>query len=208
MQLPIIKAEVDFTTLIYMVAVVLWVFGNLFSKRNKKKGNQSKQQQPAQPRPAPQSRAEEELRGFLDRMSGQREEQNEENYIEAPKPQPQVQQVRQSAAPSRPLPVQTPEPETVESKSLPTLTSQSSAGMGAAFASALRSTGSQFKLTEANISILKQSMKSTHPIPAAPVVTRKDLKNKKMFRKAMVAQIILGTPRAFETSDVPDAIRH
>ncbi len=215
MNQPIISAGIDFTTLIYIIVMVVWVFGKMLSKKNKK-GNS----RPGERRPPAGSSAEVELREFLERMSGQREEPEEEEFVEVSPPQPvlivkrkettQEDHYRTEEPSSPPPPAYVPKPvmPDVQDEMKANVTHRSPAGMGAAFASALRSSGSQFKLTEANISILKQSMRSTHPQPLAPVVTRKELKSRKMFRKAMAAKIILGTPRAFETQDVPEAIRH
>ena len=212
-----ILADVDLSTLIYLIAVVIWVLGNVF-KAKKKQGSPSRPQ-PSRPPRADESDAERELREFLETLAGGRptEESGEQPQpVSTPAPTLRRKPAKPArATPSPPPPVRrppatpdfVPEPDLV--KIMKELADQQptrgGTSMGTAFATALRSRGTQFKLPEVRLAAMKQATSGLHPIPATPLLQRRELASRTSLRKLVAAKIILGEPKAFERPDAAPA---
>lgn len=197
MNLPPIVADVDLTTLIYMIAVVLWVIGNVFSKS--KKGNK----RPPVAR-SEQSSAEQELREFLETLSGRPGTETPEEVVV--KPQPKPVKIRQRARlettpppPPRPQVIREPiEPQLAEAMAVPP---PREVAPISSFSKTLTSRGSQWKMPGLSMTALRYALSTNRPVPINPLVDARTLRNKNELRRIIGGKIILGPPRAFDPYD-------
>jgi len=190
---PIIHAEADLGTLIYIIIVIIWVISSAFSKSRKKKGKP-----PVVPREG-ESTAEAELREFIETMSGQKVEPTPERTP----PAVRVQRVRERPRTHQhtpPPPRYVPEPEvTIDlEKVAQELLRDGAPSMAGSFSTTLSSRGSLFKMAGAALPNFRYALSSTRPRPAEPIIDRDLLARKNNLRRMVAGQIVLGPPRAFD----------
>ncbi len=222
---PIIQAEADLGTLIYIIIVFLWVVGNVVGTARKKK------RRGGAPIPRPgESSAEQELREFLEKLAGKPDEPEDEEEEETqPRQRPQPQPARAAPPPPPPpRPVQQPQPRIVrqpQHRKLPSppsfdipihapraleeikpmdvdkiareLRESSSAGANRS-TSVLSSMESIFTKSAPVVPSLRYAFSSTNPRPDRPVISRKQLHDRDNLRRLYASRIILGPPRALD----------
>lgn len=222
---PLIQAEADLGTLIYIIIVFLWVVGNLVGTARKKK------RRGGTPIPrAGESSAEQELREFLEKLAGKPEEpeEEEEEFDPRQQPRPQPQPVRAAPSPAptqpprhaRPHPVRQPAPTSISSapsfnipirvpRALEEITPMdvdklarelrdTSPSGGARSTSVLSSMESIFTKSAPVVPSLRYAFGSMSQRPDKPVVSRTMLKNRDNLRRLYASRIILGPPRALD----------
>jgi hypothetical protein len=202
MNTPIIHAETDFGTLLYIVIVFFWAIANMVSKARKKKNRR------AAPLPrAGESTAEKELREFLETIAGEPVEA--ESVPEpAPPPPPPPRRVRVREKPHTAGPAILPpkrwsppaqiQAEDINLEEIAEELRDGATSMAGSFATTLSSGGSLFKTTGLTMPSVRYALSSSRPRPKNPVLTREALNTKQDLRRLVVGQIILGAPRAFE----------
>lgn len=216
MNEPIYMADTGLETIIYIIAVFLWLLGNLFSNaRRKKRGKGG-----GTPIPRPdETPAERELREFLESLAGKPEEAQEEPPpAPAPPPVPapaaarragrRREYVRPEDAVSAPVvPVQRvlrPEPDipAIDMEAVARQMRDAAPSMASSMSTSLSSHGSLFKVAGAVLPSLRSAMGTSRPPPANPVVRSSQLRDARELRNLVAAKIVLGPPRAFDPIDM------
>jgi hypothetical protein len=220
---PLIHAEADLGTLIYIIIVFLWVIGNVLGKSKKKRGRGGA----PVPR-AGESSAEQELREFLEKLAGKPEEPEEvEEEQTRPQPAPQPRPARTATQPaphprqartsvSRRLPAEPTMPTSPSfnvSKAAPAgiedITEldveklarelrEASPFSGNRSGNVLSSMESIFTKSAPVMPSMRYAFSSTSPRPERPVVSRDVLKDRDSLRRLYASRVILGPPRALD----------
>lgn len=221
MNEPIYMADTGLETIIYIIAVFLWLLGNLFSNaRRKKRGKGG-----GTPIPRPdETPAERELREFLESLAGKPDEAQEEPPPTlAPPPAPAPAAVRRTGrrrdyvrpedAVSAPVvPVQRvlrPEPDipVIDIEAVARQMRDAAPSMASSMSTSLSSHGNLFKAAGQPLPSLRHALGSNRPPPARPILRRDQLRDPDNLRNLVAAQFILGPPRAFSPID-PGASRN
>jgi hypothetical protein len=193
---PIYLAEAGIETIIYLIAVVVWIVGNILSRKRKKTG-----QPPLTPRPG-ETTAEAELREFLETIGRKTTE------TVTPVAPPTVSRVKEKK--SKLPKIQLPQP--VQRRNEPDAVMMNidevaqelrdgAPSMASSFSTTLSSGGSIFKTTGLTMPSLRYALSSPRPRPAIPVISPENLKNPRFLREIMSGSVIIGPPRAFSPYD-------
>lgn len=196
MNLPGILAEADLGTLIYVIAVVIWVISNALGAKKKAKRR-------GMPVPRPdESSAERELREFIETIAGTPPAPEPEPL---PKPPPAIVQ-RKRERPKPTVPVYAPataaamrsQTGTVSVEDIAADLRSRAPGLTGSFSTNLSSMASLFKTSGLTMPALRYALSTTQPRPAFPVINGQLLSNKDDLRRLVAGQIVLGSPRALD----------
>ncbi len=211
--------------IIYFVIVVLWLIGQTLSKARRK----NNRKEPGEP----MTDMERDLQEFFDTISGKEDDEDQEPEKPAPAYRPQTQAQRQPEPvrprPARPQPSPkpppsrprwTPQADPIPSPRMPTLAelkaemeeqdvygteASMQRTMGGALSSELHQAGLKFKADTLSIPAMRNILKlGTHRSAGTPPVTGADARSRNSVRQGMAWRVILGPPRALETTPWPD----
>jgi len=193
---PIYLADAGIETIIYLIAVVMWIAGNILTKKRKKTG-----QPPVTPHPG-ETTAEAELREFLETVTRKNTETAPDTAL------PPVIRIKEKK--TKPPRIQKPEP--IRPRYEPEAVAMNidevaqelrdgAPSMASSFSITLSSGGSIFKTTGLTMPSLRYALSSPRPRPAIPVISPENLKNPRFLREIMSGSVIIGPPRAFSPYD-------